>query len=93
MNNEPTLAQAMIGLAASSIARAENAPAEEQATLVQKLLELLVLTKDLTPEQAGEAYYEEASREFGPVDLIHGSTTTRVEFDGTVTHFVDESTL
>ena len=89
---EITLARAMIGLGAMTVSRAGDKPPEVQEQVVQTLISLLTQNGDLTPEQAGEAYYEEASAEYGAVDLMHGSTTTRVEFDGTVTHFMEEST-
>jgi len=90
---ETTLARAMLALGALTVSRAGDKPPEVQEQVVQTLLDLLVANEDLTPEQAGEAYYEEASREHGVVDLMHGSTTTRVGFDGSVTHFVEESTV
>jgi len=92
MKKTETLTRVMLGLGALTVAHAGDKPAEVQEQVVKSLLSLLVANEDLTPEQAGEAYYEEASAEHGAVDLMHGSTTTRVEFDGTVTHFVEEPT-
>ena len=85
--SDPTLSQMLCGLAARLVHGAEDLPAEVQEQRVQTLIDLLKHSGDLTPELAGEAWYEPNSREHEVVDLFHSGGVTRVNFDGTVDQF------
>jgi hypothetical protein len=61
--------------------------AEQNEALVQTLIDLLKQTGDLTELQAGEAWYEEQSKEHDVVDLFHSGGCTRVSLDGSVEQF------
>jgi hypothetical protein len=83
-----TLLQLVCSLAAESVHTApDDLHPEEQDGRVKRLIDLLVFSGDLTPELAGEAWYEIASREHHVVDLFHSGGCTRVNLDGTIDQF------
>jgi hypothetical protein len=87
MDQSVTLIQSLLAVAALLVHNAEDLEPEVQEQRVQSLIDLLKHSRDLTEAQAGEAWYEEGSREHDVVDLFHSDGVTRVNLDGTVDFF------
>jgi hypothetical protein len=90
MDQPVILFQTLVSVAAHLVHNAEDLPADVQEQRVQSLIDLLKQSGDLTPDQAGEAWYEPDSHEHGVVDLFHSGGMTRISLDGAVDQFFGE---